>query len=156
MSGLYNQEGFVAHAGEWLDTGDRAYISSGQLYIIGREKDIIIKHGRNLYPDTIEQIALLQAGVRRAIALGIYDSDLSSERLILLVEFKESSAQSRDKVRLAIRSDLIACGYEVDEIHLVDRQALPITTSGKPRRAEAKAMFQRGDLASRQRQIGKR
>lgn len=156
LSGLYNQGGFVAHDGEWLDTGDRAYISSEQLYIIGREKDIIIKHGRNLYPDTIEQIALKQDGVRRAIAFGIYDPGLSSERLILLVEYRDSSSRSRDKVRLAIRSDLIACGYEVDEIHLVDRQALPITTSGKPRRAEAKAMFLRGDLAARQGQIGKR
>ncbi len=34
----------------WLDTGDRAYRADGDVYITGRVKDIVIRGGRNLYP----------------------------------------------------------------------------------------------------------
>ncbi|MEW6100295.1 MAG: AMP-binding protein [Pseudomonadota bacterium] len=38
----------------WLDTGDRAYAAAGDIYITGRVKDIVIRGGRNLYPEEIE------------------------------------------------------------------------------------------------------
>ena len=38
----------------WLRTGDLGFISEGELFIIGRMKDLLIVRGRNLYPDDIE------------------------------------------------------------------------------------------------------
>ncbi len=38
----------------WLRTGDLGFISDGELFIIGRMKDLLIIRGRNLYPDDIE------------------------------------------------------------------------------------------------------
>ena len=34
--------------GEWRDSGDRAYLAGGEVYITGRMKDVIIRAGRNL------------------------------------------------------------------------------------------------------------
>ncbi|HEU4644481.1 MAG TPA: AMP-binding protein, partial [Burkholderiales bacterium] len=51
-------------AGEWVNTGDRAYLSQGTLFLTGREKDIIIRGGRNLSPYELEQAVGDLAGVR--------------------------------------------------------------------------------------------
>jgi 1-acyl-sn-glycerol-3-phosphate acyltransferase len=41
--------------GDWLDTGDLGYVAGGDLYVTGRAKDIIIKAGRNIYPEELEE-----------------------------------------------------------------------------------------------------
>ena len=51
--------------GEWLNTGDRAYLSEGMLYLTGREKDIIIRGGRNISPYELEEAVGDLAGIRR-------------------------------------------------------------------------------------------
>ena len=40
--------------GPWLRTGDSGFISDGELFIIGRIKDLLIVYGRNHSPDDIE------------------------------------------------------------------------------------------------------
>src|SRR5439155_5874926 len=40
----------------WLDTGDLGYQAEGELFITSRLKDIIIKGGRNLYPQEVEEV----------------------------------------------------------------------------------------------------
>src|SRR5207249_7707755 len=51
--------------GEWVNTGDRAYLSEGNLYITGREKDVIIRGGRNIGPYELEEAVGGVAGIRR-------------------------------------------------------------------------------------------
>ena len=51
--------------GEWVNTGDRAYLSDGMLYLTGREKDIIIRGGRNISPYELEEAVGDIPGVRR-------------------------------------------------------------------------------------------
>ena len=41
--------------GDWLDTGDLAYIANGEVYVTGRIKDIFIRAGRNIYPHELEE-----------------------------------------------------------------------------------------------------
>ena len=41
----------------WVNSGDRAYLADGEIYVTGRVKDIIIKGGRNLYPHEVEELA---------------------------------------------------------------------------------------------------
>ena len=41
--------------GAWLDSGDRAYMAEGNLYLTGRVKDVIIRAGRNIYPHELEE-----------------------------------------------------------------------------------------------------
>ena len=57
-SGYYRQPEATAAItlpGGWLDSGDLAYLAEGEIYICGRRKDLIIKGGRNLVPQEIEE-----------------------------------------------------------------------------------------------------
>ena len=51
--------------GEWLESGDRAYVAKGDIYITGRIKDMIIKAGRHIYPHEIEELVGGIEGVRK-------------------------------------------------------------------------------------------
>src|SRR5205085_7173228 len=55
----------VKREGGWVDTGDLGYVADGELFIVGRVKDIIIKGGRNYYPHEIEEAAALVVGIRQ-------------------------------------------------------------------------------------------
>ena len=123
--------------GDWLDTGDLGYVADGELFVIGRHRDVIIKYGRNHAPDRLEELACLADGVRRAAAFGVFDDRTLTEKIVIVVEARStelSSAANRDRLRLAVRGQLQDAGYTVDEIGLVARGTLPRTTSGKIRR----------------------
>ena len=74
--------------GNWLDTGDRGYMAAGELYITGRVKDIIIRRGRHIYPDEIEQAVGNLDGVRKGCvaAFGTKESTTATERLVVVAE----------------------------------------------------------------------
>ena len=48
----------------WLDTGDRAYVAGGELFITGRIKDIIIRAGQHIAPHEIEEAVGAVPGLR--------------------------------------------------------------------------------------------
>ena len=73
-------------AGPWLRTGDLGVISDGELFIIGRIKDLLIVDGRNHYPDDIEATIQEITGGRVA-AISIPDD--RSEQLVAIVELKK-------------------------------------------------------------------
>lgn len=141
LSGLIDESGLQPFTDTWLNTGDLGYLADGQLYLVGRSKDILIKKGRNYAPEHIEEIAHKQDFVRRAFAIGIYNEALSTERIILLLESSITQTAERDQLRLKLRSQLAQAGFEIDEMHFVARQSLPLTTSGKPRRQYARQLF---------------
>ena len=80
--------------GEWLNTGDRAYLADGELYITGREKDIIIRGGRNISPYELEEAVGDMPGVRRGCVavFGSQDAASGTERIVVLAETRESDA----------------------------------------------------------------
>lgn len=53
------------HQDAWLDSGDRAYLAGGDVYLTGRVKDLIIRGGRNLYPYELEQAVSEIPGIRK-------------------------------------------------------------------------------------------
>ena len=135
--------------GEWLDTGDLAYISNGELYITGRIKDIIIRAGRNIYPDELEKAIGEIPGIRKGCVavFGSADPDTATERLIVLAESytdipdEHSALYHRINV---LASDLI--GTPPDEILLVPRGAILKTSSGKLRRSASREMYENGEI----------
>jgi acyl-CoA synthetase (AMP-forming)/AMP-acid ligase II len=135
---------FYPRVGKWLDTGDLGYMADGEVYVTGRRKDLIIKHGRNFAPEHIEELACLTEGVRRAVVFGLFDESRLTERIIVLVEGRAKElgrAELRDSLRLALRACLHQAGYPVDEFLLVGKNSLPRTTSGKVRRQRCRELY---------------
>lgn len=129
---------------EWLNTGDRAYIADGELYLTGRMKDIIIRAGQNIYPDELEKEIGSIEGIRKGCVavFGVFEQKTATERLIVLAESKLKDKKSRERLSKKINTlatDLI--GGPPDEIVLAEQGAVLKTSSGKIRRAASRDLF---------------
>ena len=135
----------------WLATGDLGFLDGGELFVTGRLKDLIIVGGRNLYPQDIEATAAEVPGLRpgRIAAFGITEPERATEVLVLLAEFNnaapESAASAASALRQRLRSRFAVTPYD---IVLLRRGQIPLTTSGKIRRSQARLDYQRGVLAN--------
>ena len=69
----------------WLDSGDRAYVADGEVYLTGRIKDIIIRAGRHIHPQEIEEAVAEIPGIRKAgvAVFGVTDRASGTERVVL-------------------------------------------------------------------------
>lgn len=125
--------------GPWLRTGDSGFYSDGELFIIGRIKDLLIVYGRNHSPDDIEATIQEITGGRIA---AISVPDAHTERLVVVVEMKkrdESPGEMAEKLDTARREINAAVfnshGLKIADLVVVAPGTIPITTSGKVRRA---------------------
>ena len=138
--------------GEWLDTGDYAYLSAGEIFLTGRVKDLIIRGGRNLYPYELEQAVGDIAGVRRGCVavFGSADPATGTERVVVLAETRESDPAAREKLRHAINDCAVdVLGMPADEVVLAPPHTVLKTSSGKIRRAASREFYERGGQAAR-------
>ncbi|MGE0357956.1 MAG: AMP-binding protein [Burkholderiales bacterium] len=133
--------------GDWLVTGDRAYLAEGEVCITGRVKDIVIRAGRNIYPHEIEEAVGAVPGVRKGCvaAFGSPDPQTGTERLVVLAETREKEAVAREKLRDAVtRAVSEVLGEPPDEVVLAPPHTVPKTSSGKIRRAASREVFESG------------
>jgi len=128
----------------WLNTGDIAYQIGSSVVITGREKDMIIIHGRNIWPQDIECLAELhpEVGTRNALAFSVPDPD-GGEQAVVMVQCclsdSRKSADLEERIHRLIRDELgIIC-----KVALVPQDSLPHTTSGKPSRSSARKEYLR-------------
>jgi fatty acid CoA ligase FadD21 len=125
--------------GPWLRTGDQGFISEGELFIVGRIKDLLIIHGRNHFPEDIE--ATIQEITRGRVA-AISVPLNSTEKLVTIIELKkrgDSNEEAMHRLSL-VKSDVTSAisnahGLNVGDLVLVSPGSIPTTTSGKIRRA---------------------
>jgi 1-acyl-sn-glycerol-3-phosphate acyltransferase len=133
--------------GDWVNTGDRAYLSEGRLYITGREKDIIIRGGRNISPYELEEAVGDLPGVRRGCVavFGAADAAGGTERVIVLAETRERDAARHGELKARINELALGLiGAPVDDIVLAPPHTVPKTSSGKIRRVAAREYYERG------------
>ena len=138
--------------GEWLDTGDYAYLSAGEIFLTGRVKDLIIRGGRNIYPYELEQAVGDIAGVRRGCVavFGSADPASGTERLVVLAETRETGAAAREKLRHAINDCAVdVLGMPADDVVLAPPHTVLKTSSGKIRRAASREFYERGGKGAR-------
>ena len=133
----------------WMDSGDLAYRAGGELYITGRRKDSIIKSGRNINPQDVEEAAAEVGGVRRGCiaAFGTADAVTGTERLVVAAETRAKAPDELRRIEIEIVKHVDAIlGIPPDKVALVSPQSIPKTSSGKIRRNETRLLYEAGKL----------
>ncbi|MNT00201.1 putative ligase [compost metagenome] len=133
----------------WLRTGDLGYMADGELFIVGRSKDVILKGGRNYAPQDLERAAEQVPGIRKGcvIAFGVADAALGTEVVVLVCESKEPP-DAHDALAKAVQRRVAeAVGLQPDTVTVVPPGTVPKTSSGKLQRGRCKALWQAGTLA---------
>lgn len=134
----------------WLDTGDLGFLHDGELWITGRQKDVLVLRGRKYAPHEVEQAVDAIEGVRAGCAAAVSwrPDDADEERLVVFVEVRPDVAEDptsplADRCASAI---LAATGLDPGLVVLLPPGTLPRTSSGKIRRGEALRRWLGGDL----------
>jgi fatty-acyl-CoA synthase len=145
MSGYLNDpDGTQAVLSEdgWLNTGDLGYQVDSNLVVTGREKDLIIINGKNIWPQDLEYLAEQQPEVRvgGSLAFSVPNPN-GGEICILKIQCRQADPAKRSEIigRLTgiIRNELGIDCY----IALVSQRKLPRTSSGKLSRSKARQNF---------------
>ncbi|HWM01595.1 MAG TPA: beta-ketoacyl synthase N-terminal-like domain-containing protein, partial [Actinophytocola sp.] len=131
----------------WLDSGDLAFLSGGEVVITGRAKDVIILNGHNFFCHEIEDVVAGVPGLAtgRVAACGVPDERTGSEELHVFVATDDpDSDRLRGEVRAALFERLSLSGCRVVA---VPEREFPRTPSGKVQRAvlRERARAQRDD-----------
>jgi acyl-CoA synthetase (AMP-forming)/AMP-acid ligase II len=135
----------------WLRIADLGFFFDDELFIIGRIKDLLIVYGGNHSPDDIE--ATIQEITRgRCAAIAVPDE--GTEQLVVIIEVKkrgESHEEAADQLTVVKREVTSAIsnshGLSVADLVLVAPGSIPITTSGKIRRAACVEQYRHRQFA---------
>jgi fatty-acyl-CoA synthase len=141
FQGYYNRPDLTAEAmvDGWYCTGDLGFRLGGELYVVGRKKDLLIVGGENLYPQDIEEIVCAHPAIHdgRGIALGLYNADLGTEDIVVVAEVeRDESLANAAAIERELRSQVVAgLGVAVRTIFLKPPKWIVKSTAGKAARA---------------------
>ena len=144
-----NQQATEASFSEdgWLDTGDLGYWLEDQIIVTGRYKDLILWHGRNIWPQDIEWAAQAAAPHRcgRACAFSIGGAG-DDKQIMLLLECRTRDEKLLQEIHTAVSAAIrLEVGVPM-KLQLVPRASMIMTSSGKLSRARVKDKFLKGAI----------
>ncbi|MBL8487394.1 MAG: AMP-binding protein [Rhodocyclaceae bacterium] len=134
MRGYWNNEAETAKVLQdgWLKTGDIGHLNAdGYVTISDRKKDMILVSGFNVYPNEIESVVAMHAGVLECAAVGVPDE--KSGEAVKVVVVKKDPGLTKEAVIEHCKTQLT--GYKLPR-HVEFRDALPKTPIGKVLRRE--------------------
>jgi acyl-CoA synthetase (AMP-forming)/AMP-acid ligase II len=126
----------------WFRTGDLGYLRDGQLFVIGRIKDIIIRAGRNIDPSYIEASLAGIAGLKpgRWVVFGLYNPKDGTEDVILLAE-GDGTAEVKAIKAAIVKACNVQTGIAPQKIEVVDANWLVKSSSGKISRTACRKKY---------------
>jgi fatty-acyl-CoA synthase len=140
----------------WMDSGDLGYWAEGDLFITGRQKDLIIKAGRNLYPQEVEEVVGDIPGIRKGCvaAFGVADPEVGTERLVVVAESRGRTADEQGALRAAVLERVVATlGIPPDTVVIAGPGSVLKTSSGKVRRRATRDAYLGGMLGRGRRSV---
>ena len=111
-----------------LSSGDVGHFDeAGRLFVDGRDDDMIVSGGENVFPAEVEDLLAGHADVIEVAVFGIEDEKFG-QRLKAVVVLREGASVSGDDIKKHVKSNL--AGYKVPrDVEFVDE--LPRTSTGK-------------------------
>lgn len=113
----------------YMVSGDVGRLDAeGRLYVVGRDDDMIVSGGENVYPIEVEKVLGAHPAIREVVVVGV-DDEAFGQRLAAYVAVQSGSAvPSVDDLKAHVRDQL--AGYKVPR-DVVFLDALPRNASGK-------------------------
>ncbi len=137
----------------WLRTGDLGFVHEGELFIVGRIKDLLIVRGRNHYPEDIE-VTVQEITGGRVAALAVPVG--GTEELVTVIELKKRADLDGDAAQWlsGIKNDVTSAISKAHGLNAADLVLVlpggsipPTTTSGKIRRAACAEQYRQNQFA---------
>ncbi len=141
FNGYFNRPDLTEQAivDGWYHTGDLGFCLTGELFVVGRKKDLLIVGGENIYPQDIEEIVAGHPAIRdgRVIAMGVYNSDLGTEDVVVVAEVEsENLLANAGAIEGEIRSLVVSgMGVAIRMIFLKPPKWIVKSTAGKAARS---------------------
>lgn len=119
--------------GDYMLTGDLGRLDeAGLLFVVGRDDEMIVSGGENVYPLEVEETLAAHPDVLEAAVIGIEDADYG-QRLAAFVVPVDGAAPTEDGLKAHVKSQL--AGYKVPrDVTILDE--LPRNASGKVMKRE--------------------
>jgi fatty-acyl-CoA synthase len=117
----------------FMASGDMGYLDdAGRLFVVGRDDEMIVSGGENVYPIEVEKTLVAHPDVAEATVLGV-DDDEYGQRLAAFVVLADGATSSVDDLKQHVRESL--ANYKVPrDITILDE--LPRGSTGKILRNE--------------------
>ena len=124
----YTGGGGKDHLGDLLSSGDVGHFDEeGRLFIDGRDDEMIVSGGENVFPREVEDLLSDHDGVSEAAAIGV-DDEQFGQRLRAFVVKEDGAEVSEDELKDHVKSNLAR--YKVPrEVEFLD--SLPRNATGK-------------------------
>jgi acyl-CoA synthetase (AMP-forming)/AMP-acid ligase II len=124
----------------WYSSGDLGFCHRGEYYIIGREDDVIIVAGKNIYPEDIEDEVSKVPGVipGRVVVFGADDPDNGTQKVCVIVETDHTDQEKKESIKLEIMKRGMSIDVTIQTIYLAPPRWLIKSSSGKISRSANK------------------
>jgi 1-acyl-sn-glycerol-3-phosphate acyltransferase len=126
-------------------------MASGEVYLTGRVKDTIIKGGRKIYPQELEEAVGNIPGIRKGnvAVFGSPDPRSGTERLVVVAETRQTEPAVWAQLRAAIHGVTVdVLGMPPDDVVVSSQHLVLKTSSGKIRRGASRELYERGGAAA--------
>ncbi|MFG2049333.1 AMP-binding protein [Micromonospora sp. NPDC048935] len=148
MAGYLTPDGIDAPPGGWHDTGDLGLRHDGELYVVGRRKEMLIVRGRNLPPYDVEAVIEEhhQVAAGGSAVFSCPTPDRGTEPVVAVIETRAASPDwpaLTAAVTTAVRQ---VFGLSLHDVVVLPRGGIPRTTSGKRQRAALRNAYVAGKL----------
>jgi acyl-CoA synthetase (AMP-forming)/AMP-acid ligase II len=126
-----------------MATGDVGHLDEeGRLFVSGRDDDMIVSGGENVFPREVEDLISNMQGVKEVAVIGVDDEKFGQRLKAFVVRSGSGGKPSEDEIKKKVKSDL--AGFKVPrEVEFMDE--LPRNATGKVLKKELKERSEDGD-----------
>lgn len=128
-----------------LRTGDLGFIQDGEVYVIGRQDDVISVNGRNIHATELESRLGRDERIRSGSCILVDVNENGRRRLMVLSEPAEDDVDFVDTARSMRKLVASTAGIGIDECVFLPRGSLPKSPSGKVQRFRCRELAVGGD-----------